>query len=80
MLRPGGSLLFIEHVRAGDAARGTRASAAGRARGRSSPAAAAATRDTLALLGAHFDVTDLSRHRWRGMPRIVQPLIAGRAA
>ena len=79
VLRPGGSLLFIEHVRAGTprAARAQRrwarpwANVAGGCR---------CDRDTLATLGAHFDVTDVARHRWRGMPAIVQPLIAGRAA
>jgi SAM-dependent methyltransferase len=79
VLRPGGSLLFIEHVRAGT----PRAARAQRRWARPWAAVAGGCRcdrDTLAILGAHFDITELSRHRWRGMPAIVQPLIAGRAA
>ena len=78
VVAPGGALLFIEHVRAGDA------HAARRQRRLERPWAAFAggcrcTRDTLALLRRHFAVTELEHHRWRGMPGIVQPLIAGRA-
>jgi SAM-dependent methyltransferase len=78
VLRPGGSLLFIEHVRADEPR------AARRQRRLERPWAVFAggcrcTRDTLTFLGRHFEVTELARHRWRGMPGIVQPLIAGRA-
>ena len=78
VLRPGGALLFVEHVRAAEPR------AARRQRRWARPWATVAAgcrcdRDTLALLRRHLDVTDLSRHRWRGMPAIVQPLITGRA-
>jgi ubiquinone/menaquinone biosynthesis C-methylase UbiE len=78
VLRPGGALLFVEHVRAAEPR------AARRQRRWARPWATVAAgcrcdRDTLALLRRHLDVTGLSRHRWRGMPAIVQPLIAGRA-
>jgi ubiquinone/menaquinone biosynthesis C-methylase UbiE len=79
VLRPGGSLLFIEHVRAGT----PRAARAQRRWARPWAAVAGGCRcdrDTLAILGAHVEITELARHRWRGMPAIVQPLIAGRAA
>jgi ubiquinone/menaquinone biosynthesis C-methylase UbiE len=79
VLAPGGTLLFIEHVRAAEHG------AAARQHRWDRPWAAIAggcrcTRDTAALLERHFTITALSRQRWRGMPRIVQPLIAGRAA
>jgi hypothetical protein len=79
VLAPDGALLFIEHVRADDDPRTAR-----RQQRLHRPWAAIAggcdcTRDTLTLLRRHFTVTDLARHRWRGMPGIVQPLIAGRA-
>ena len=78
VLRPGGALVFVEHVRAAEPR------IARRQRRWARPWATVAAgcrcdRDTLSLLGRHFDVTALSRHRWRGMPAIVQPLIAGRA-
>lgn len=78
VLKPGGTLLFIEHVRAAEHG------AAARQHRWDRPWAAIAggcrcTRDTAALLERHFTITALSRQRWRGMPRIVQPLIAGRA-
>jgi ubiquinone/menaquinone biosynthesis C-methylase UbiE len=78
VLRPGGALLFVEHVRAAVPRAARRQDRWAR------PWAAVAggcrcDRDTLALLRRHFDVTALSRPRWRGMPAIVQPLIAGRA-
>jgi ubiquinone/menaquinone biosynthesis C-methylase UbiE len=78
VLRPGGALLFVEHVRADEPR------AARRQRRWARPWATVAAgcrcdRDTLALIRRHLEVTHLSRHRWRGMPAIVQPLIAGRA-
>jgi ubiquinone/menaquinone biosynthesis C-methylase UbiE len=78
VLRPGGSLLFIEHLRADDARAARRQDRWAR------PWAVfgggcRCNRDTLALLRRHFELGELSRHRWRGMPAIVQPLAAGSA-
>jgi ubiquinone/menaquinone biosynthesis C-methylase UbiE len=79
VLRPGGRLLFIEHVRSGDArlarwqrrlARPWRLFAAG----------CRCDRDTLALLQAHFESVEWRPAVWHGMPRIVQPLRVGSAA
>ncbi|OXM61141.1 class I SAM-dependent methyltransferase [Amycolatopsis vastitatis] len=78
VLRPGGRLLFCEHVRAEDpklARRQTRLAG---------PWAAFAQgcrcdRDTVALLKQRFDIEDMSTARWRGMPSVVHPLIIGTA-
>jgi hypothetical protein len=76
--RPGGALRFV-----GDA-RAAAARAARRQRRWARPWAAVAggcscTRDTLGLLARHFLLDEVAHHRWRGMPAIVQPLVAGRA-
>jgi SAM-dependent methyltransferase len=78
VLRPGGRLLFCEHVRAEEpklARRQTRLAG---------PWAAFAQgcrcdRDTVALLKQRFDIEELSTARWRGMPSVVHPLIIGTA-
>ncbi|ADJ45554.1 methyltransferase type 11 [Amycolatopsis mediterranei S699] len=78
VLRPGGRLLFCEHVRAEDpklARRQTRLAG---------PWAAFAQgcrcdRDTVALLKQRFHIEEMSTARWRGMPSVVHPLIIGTA-
>lgn len=75
VLRPGGRLLLIEHVRA----RGLR--------GRMQDALAAPWRgfaagcrcnqETETLLARRFDIDGLQRDRWRGMPSLVHPLVLG---
>ena len=79
VLRPGGALLFIEHVRA-DAPRAARSQARWARPWAAVAGGCRCDRDTLATLERRFAVTRLTRHRWRGMPAIVQPLIVGRAA
>jgi SAM-dependent methyltransferase len=77
VLRPGGRLVLVEHVLAADArlARWQRRLAepwAGFADG------CRCDRDTVALLrGAGYDVAGLRSATWRGMPRIVRPLVVG---
>jgi SAM-dependent methyltransferase len=78
VLRPGGRLLFIEHVR-GD---GALARWQDRLEGvwRHVGNGCHANRDTLAALGAGgFAVTDVETATWRRMPRLIRPLILGHA-
>lgn len=79
VLKPGGSLLFIEHVRSDTERWGRWQDRLAR------PWAAFASgcrcnRNTLDLLeasGMHVDEVD--RHKWSGMPRVVRPLAIGSA-
>lgn len=76
VLRPGGRLLYIEHVRAAEPG-------LARLQDRLAvPWAAFAAgcrcnRPTLELLEDAFALDPPATHRWHGMPRIVQPLIVG---
>lgn len=78
VLRPGGRLLFCEHVRS-DSGRLARwqdrlADAwAGFADG------CRCNRDTLATISSHLEVVTVDRARWRGMPPLVHPLVLGEA-
>ncbi|KGN34166.1 methyltransferase type 11 [Knoellia sinensis KCTC 19936] len=78
VLRPGGRLLFIEHVRSPSAAsahwQDRLADAwAGFADG------CRCDRDTLSAISSRLDLASWDRARWRGMPRVVQPLVIGEA-
>ena len=78
VLRPGGRLLFCEHVRSGSNRRSRwQERLAG-------PWAAFAdgcrcNQETLAMIERTFRIERLERDRWRGMPGLVQPLIVGEA-
>lgn len=79
VLKPGGRLLFLEHVGADSGWR--------RALQRRSARAWAAFADgcrcdrpTLATIEGQLQVESLERGRWRAMPAIVKPLVWGRAA
>ncbi|TDC34683.1 class I SAM-dependent methyltransferase [Kribbella albertanoniae] len=78
VLKPGGRLLFCEHVRS----EGHRA---GRHQDRWAGAWARfaqgcrCNRDLLAALQRHFRVEHVQHEQWMGMPRLVQPLILGTA-
>ncbi len=78
VLRPGGQLLFLEHVRADPGWRR-------RLQGRSVRAWAAfadgcqCDRPTLETIEASMRVESVSRASWRGMPAVVKPLVWGRA-
>ncbi len=78
VLRPGGRLLFCEHVRS-DSARIARwqdrladawASLADGCR---------CNRDILTTISSQLDTTTVERGRWRGMPPLVHPLVLGHA-
>jgi SAM-dependent methyltransferase len=76
VLRPGGRLLFLEHVAAEPGWRRSmqRRSAntwAGFADG------CRCDRDTLATIEARLRIESVERARWRGMPAIVKPLVHG---
>jgi ubiquinone/menaquinone biosynthesis C-methylase UbiE len=78
VLRPGGRLLFIEHVRAD----GGLARWQDRLEGlwRHVGNGCHANRDTLTTLSANgFAVSDVETATWRKMPRLVRPLILGHA-
>ena len=79
VLRPGGSLLFIEHVRSEDP---RLACWQDRLHGawRSFADGCNANRSTVELLQrGGFTVTVTGRGEWRRMPAIVRPLVSGRA-
>jgi ubiquinone/menaquinone biosynthesis C-methylase UbiE len=78
VLRPGGRLLFIEHVRA----EGALARWQDRLDGvwRHVGNGCHANRDTLTALGTNgFAVSDVETATWRKMPRLIRPLIQGYA-
>jgi SAM-dependent methyltransferase len=78
VLRPGGRLLFLEHVRADP---GVRRSLQRRlARPWASFAdGCRCDRDTLATIESRMRIETVERAAWRGMPSIVKPLIRGSA-
>jgi SAM-dependent methyltransferase len=78
VLRPGGQLLFLEHVRAEAGWRQTLQRRSVR------PWAAFADgcqcdRETLKTIAAQMRVESIERGSWRGMPAIVKPLVWGSA-
>ena len=80
VLAPGGQLLFVEHVRAGHD-RLLRWQERLHEPWRRFACGCHCNRDTaVALRDNGFDIEQVQEHRWRRMPRIVQPLLAGAAS
>lgn len=78
VLRPGGRLLFCEHVRS-DSPR-----VAGRQDRFADAWAAIAdgcrcNRETLVTISSHLEIAAVERAIWRGMPSVVHPLVIGEA-
>src|SRR5215217_5522947 len=78
VLRPGGRLLYLEHVRADDPALARKQDRL------ASPwqafaAGCRCNRSTLEVIGAAFELEPPTRATWRGMPSIVHPLVRGEA-
>ncbi len=78
VLRPGGQLLFIEHVRSGSP-RLARWQDRLEAPWRRFGAGCRCNRDTLATIGATGFAHTEEEIRWPGVPPIVSPLVTGRA-
>ncbi len=76
VLRPGGRLLFLEHVAAEP---GWRRSMQRRSAGAWAGFAdgCRCDRDTLATIEAQLRTRSVERAKWRGMPAIVKPLVYG---
>jgi SAM-dependent methyltransferase len=76
VLRPGGRLLFLEHVRAES---GWRAAMQRRSAGAWAAFAdgCRCDRETLATIEARMRIAKLERAGWKGMPAIVKPLAWG---
>ena len=78
VLRPGGRLLYLEHVRAEEprlARRQDRFASPWRA----FAAGCRCNQSTLDVVGAAFTLEPPTRAIWRGMPSIVHPLVTGAA-
>jgi SAM-dependent methyltransferase len=78
VLRPGGRLLFLEHVRAEDARLARRQDRLA-APWRAFASGCRCNQSTLDVLRAAFDLGTATPATWRGMPSIVHPLVTGTA-
>ena len=77
VLRPGGRLLYLEHIR-GDGRLGRRQDRCARAWA-AFAAGCRCDRPTHDLLDHTFALERTIRAEWRGMPRLVRPLVIGAA-
>jgi ubiquinone/menaquinone biosynthesis C-methylase UbiE len=78
VLRPGGRLLFIEHVRASTPARAWVQDRVNRP-WRAFAEGCECNRTTLSAIRRHFTVISTRSDTWRGMPGILHPLVLGSA-
>jgi ubiquinone/menaquinone biosynthesis C-methylase UbiE len=78
VLRPGGQLLFIEHVRS-DSPRRARWQDRFETPWRHFAAGCRCNRDTIASIAAAGFSSEHEEERWKGVPPLVTPLVIGRA-
>jgi ubiquinone/menaquinone biosynthesis C-methylase UbiE len=78
VLRPGGRLLFCEHVRSDSPGLASRQEHLADAWAAIADGCRC-NRDSLSTISSHLDISTLGRATWRGMPPIVHPLIVGEA-
>jgi ubiquinone/menaquinone biosynthesis C-methylase UbiE len=80
VLRPGGQLLFLEHVRAEPGSRLARWQDRAHRPWRAIAAGCTCNRDLLDMLSVEsFEIVELRREAWRFMPAIVRPVVIGAA-
>ncbi|HLM06086.1 MAG TPA: class I SAM-dependent methyltransferase [Blastococcus sp.] len=78
VLRPGGRLLYVEHVRSEDARLARRQDRLA-SPWRAFAAGCRCNQSTLDVLSAAFELEPPTRATWLGMPSIVHPLVTGAA-
>ena len=78
VLRPGGRLLYLEHIRAEDAQLARRQDRLAAPWG-AFASGCRCNQSTLDLLRVAFELQPPTRATWRGMPSIVHPLVTGEA-
>jgi SAM-dependent methyltransferase len=78
VLRPGGRLLYLEHVRAEDARLARRQDRLAAPWG-AFASGCRCNQSTLDVLGTAFELEPPTQATWRGMPSIVHPLVTGTA-
>lgn len=79
VLRPGGALLFLEHVRADDARLARWQDRLRRPWAVMADGCNCNRRTVERLRGRGYAVAVAERAAWRGMPPLVRPIVAGRA-
>lgn len=78
VLRPGGRLLFCEHVRS-DSPRLARLQDRFEDPWARLADGCRCNRETLATIASHLTIATIERAHWRGMPSLVSPLVIGEA-
>ena len=78
VLRPGGTFLFVEHVLS-DSPRLARWQHRLAGPWASFASGCRCNQDTLAMIDARLTLARIERSSWRGMPRLVHPLVVGEA-
>lgn len=79
VLRPGGRLLFVEHVRAPEGSALRRWQERLVEPWEAFAMGCRCDRDIVGAIGRHLDVDEIREEQWRGMPALVRPLAIGTA-